>query len=56
MFMSTVLDNKSLLLKRPHSGVKEQGDVRLVLIWKRHPYWLAFVVLKRAIHAARGEK
>lgn len=50
-------DSKVLLLKITHTSVLEQGEIKLVLSWKLHPYQLAFLALDGATTiAARGEQ
>lgn len=50
------LDSETLLLKKPHTLVIEHGEIKLVLSWKLHPYWLHFVILQDAIDPATGEE
>lgn len=50
------LDSKILLLKILHSWVIEHREIKLILTWKLHPFWLAFMVLEGAMNAIKGEK
>lgn len=40
---------KTLLFKTPHTRVIEHEDIKVVLTWKLHPYWVAFIVLKGTV-------
>lgn len=44
--LSSELDGKTLLLKTPHTGVIEHGEISLEVTWKLHPYWLSFIALE----------
>ena len=47
---SPELGGKTLSLMRPpHNFSHRPGEIRLVLTWKIHPYWLAFMVLEGAV-------
>lgn len=50
------LDSKTFLLKTLGRRATEHGTIKLVWTWKLHLYWLAFTVLKSAMHASGGEK
>lgn len=45
-----ILDKKSLLLKIPPTRVTEHGEIKRILTWKPHLYWLAFTVQESAMH------
>jgi hypothetical protein len=47
----TELDVNALLQKILHTGVLEPWEIKLVLTWKLHPYWVAFTV-----HTIRREE
>lgn len=49
-------NSKTFLLKTLDYRATEHGTIKLVWTWKLHLYWLAFTVLKSAIHASGGEK
>jgi hypothetical protein len=36
-------------LETPHTAVIEDGKIRLVLNWKRHPSLIPFIVLESAV-------
>lgn len=40
------LDGKTLLLKTQHTQFTVHGDIKLVLNWILHPYYITFVVLE----------
>lgn len=50
------LDSKTFLLKTLDRRVTEHGAIKLVWTWKLLLFWLAFTVLKGAMHASGGEK
>lgn len=39
-----------------HTFGTEHGEVRLVLNWKLHPYWVLSIVLEGAVHTTKREK
>lgn len=47
---SIQLDPKTLWLHTPNTYVTEHEEIKLVLIWKFHPYRPAFVLLEGAVH------
>lgn len=47
---------KTILMKTPSTWVRDHADIKQVLYWKLHPYWLAFILQEHAIHATGGEK
>lgn len=52
---SSELDNKTLLLKTSNSGVTEQEEIKLILTWKLHPYWLGLMMLEAGLKTTRKE-
>lgn len=52
---SSELDNKTLLLKTSNSGVTEQKEIKLILTWKLHPYWLGLMMPEGAMKTTRKE-
>lgn len=50
----TELDVNALLQKILHTGVLEPWEIKLVLTWKLHPYWVAFILTEGVEQATRG--
>ena len=50
------LDNKTLFLKIPHILDSWSREIKLELILKFLPCWLAFIVLRVAMQTCEGEK
>lgn len=42
--------------KTPHTWVIEYREIKQVLTWKLHLYWLAFIVLEASMHVTRVKK
>lgn len=49
----TELDDKTLLLKTPNTCAIGYREVKLVLNWKLHPYWVAFTVFENSMYTMR---
>lgn len=47
---------KTILMKTPSTWVRDHADIKQVLTWKLHPYWLAFILQEHVIHATGGEE
>ena len=48
------LDGIILLLKAPHTWVVE--NIKLLVIWMLHLYWLAYIVLDSSMNAVSKDK
>ena len=49
-------DGKALLLKTHFTYATKYGEMKLVSNQKIYPYWLLFMLLEKALHAAGGQK
>lgn len=50
------VDSKTLLLKTPYIYATVHSEMKLILIWEFHFYWLVFMILEGATYIARGGK
>lgn len=49
------LDNKTLLLKTINTEKNKQEEIKLILTWKLHLYWLDLMMLDAAMKTTRGK-